>query len=47
MHIKFSIVRGKEQIIDHPDILRPCADCLGGCNYQMPNFQRIDIWVLN
>jgi hypothetical protein len=28
-------------------ILRPDPDCLGGCNFQMSNIERIDMWNLD
>lgn len=47
MRIKSSKVSSKEQITGHADILFENGTCLANCNLQMPNFQRIDIWVLN
>lgn len=47
MHIKFFKVRSKEQITGHADILGPDADCLGGCNFQMSDIERINIWYLD
>jgi len=44
----YSLIRQANlQPSGHADILYENGTCLANCNLQMPNFQRIDIWVLN